>query len=499
MSEVLVLVDIAAKQEYIFSSNKLKDMVGASEIIARATDVETIKENCKEFDFDTSKIKDGFSGGGNAYLFFDELEIAKEFIKKYSLHLLKTYPSLVPYLLPFKMSGEYQKDIADAKDELDKIRNSFYPLTHSLNIGFERLCPSSNIGVDNEGKISKATDIKRKMVEKSKRFNKYLEGKGYEFSSELDKIYIHNNAFISVVHCDINALGQKVRKLKNKEESKEFSKKIDLIMQEAFAKMIDKLVNHLDNGGFEFKDVKITKDSFKDKKENKYYLPIRPIILNGDDFTFVSEGRLGVWLSKIFIKELENAFEEKNKNFNNELKEIFGGSLYASAGIAICKAKTPFSRAYQLSEELASKAKALAKEDESKSSLAFLILSNQVKSGLNYLENTYTSERTTGKNEFINHKGYFINNKNEKYKGYDFDELLSLIKILNKMARSKMMKIRDLLFYNDERSLTQYIEIYCENDEFNASDLLDGNEIKHKNMLLDAIELSAFYPQKDGQ
>lgn len=492
MSEVLVLVDIAAKQEYIFSSNKLKDMVGASEIIARATDVDEIRKlNLTEFS------ESSFSGGGNAYLFFDELEIAKEFIKKYSLHLLKTYPSLVPYLLPFKMSGDYQKDIADAKDELDKIRNSFYPLTHSLNIGFERLCPSSNIGVDNEGKISKATKSKREAVEN--RFDKYLENTQYKFSSELDKIYIHNNAFISVVHCDINALGQKVRKLKNKEESKEFSKKIDLIMQEAFAKMIDKLVNHLDNGGFEFKDVKITKDSFKDKKENKYYLPIRPIILNGDDFTFVSEGRLGVWLSKIFIKELENAFEEKNKNFNNELKEIFAGSLYASAGIAICKAKTPFSRAYQLSEELASKAKALAKEDESKSSLAFLILSNQVKSGLNYLENTYTSERTTGKNEFINHKGYFINNKNEKYKGYDFDELLSLIKILNKMARSKMMKIRDLLYYSDKESLKKYIEIYCENDEFNASDLLDGNEIKHKNMLLDAIELSAFYPQKDGQ
>lgn len=483
MSEVLVLVDIAAKQEYIFSSNKLKDMVGASEIIARATDVDEIRKlNLTEFS------ESSFSGGGNAYLFFDELETAQEFIKKYSLHLLKTYPSLVPYLVPYEMSGDYQKDIAGVKEELDKIRNSFYPLTHSLNIGFERLCPSSNIGVDNEGKISKATDIKRKMVEKSKRFNKYLEGKGYEFSSELDKIYIHNNAFISVVHCDINALGQKVRKLKNKEESKEFSKKIDLIMQEAFAKMIDELVNHLDNGGFEFKDVKITKDSFKDKKENKYYLPIRPIILNGDDFTFVSEGRLGVWLSKIFIKELEKAS-----------KKHFNGGLYASAGIAICKAKTPFSRAYNLSEELASKAKALAKEDESKSSLAFLILSNQVKSGLNYLENTYTSERTTGKNEFINHKGYFINNKNEKYKGYDFDELLSLIKILNKMARSKMMKIRDLLFYNDERSLTQYIEIYCENDDFKSSDLLENKIIKHKNMLLDAIELSAFYPQKDGQ
>lgn len=478
MSDYLVLVDIAAKQEYIFSSNKLKDMIGASEIIASVTNVEEIRKlNLAEFS------ESSFSGGGNAYLFFDELETAKKFIEKYSLHLLKTYPSLVPYLVPYKMSGDYQKDIKDAKDELDKIRNSFYPLTHSLNIGFERLCPSSNIGVNDGGEISNATASKRNMVENAKRFNKYLDAKGYEFSNELDKIYIHNNAFISVVHCDINALGEKVRKLKNKEESKEFSKKIDLIMQEAFGQMIDKLASRLDNDGFEFKDIKITKDDFK--KDDKYYLPIRPIILNGDDFTFVSEGRLGVWLSKTFIEELEKASTK-----------YFDEGLCASAGIAICKAKTPFSRAYNLSEELASKAKALARVDKSKSSLAFLILSNQVKSGLNYLENTYTSERIN--QDYINNKGYFIN-KNEKCKGYDFDELLSLIKILSKMARSKMMKIRDLLYYSDKESLKKYIEIYCENDEFKPSDLLENGEVKHKNMLLDAIELSAFYPQKDEQ
>lgn len=474
MSDYLVLVDIAAKQEYIFSSNKLKDMVGASEIIARATDVNEIKKlNLAKFS------ESSFSGGGNAYLFFENKKIALEFIEKYSLHLLKTYPSLVPYLVPYEMSGDYQEDIAGAKDELDKIRNSFYPLTHSLNIGFERLCPSSNIGVNDGGEISNATASKRKMVEKSKRFNKYLEGKGYEFSSELDDIYIHNNAFISVVHCDINALGEKVKKLDSKEKSKEFSKHIDEIMQEAFEKMIDKLIELIKSkpvfaGGIEYKL----------KKAN--VLPIRPIILNGDDFTFVSEGRLGVWLSKTFIEELENASTK-----------YFDEGLCASAGIAICKAKTPFSRAYNLSEELASKAKALARVDKSKSSLAFLILSNQVKSGLNYLENTYTSERIN--QDYINNKGYFINNKNEKYKDYDFDELLSLIKILSKMARSKMMKIRDLLYYSDKESLKKYIEIYCENDEFNASDLLENGEVKHKNMLLDAIELSAFYPQKDEQ
>lgn len=480
MSDYLVLVDIAAKQEYIFSSNKLKDMVGASEIIASVTNVEKIKEDCKDFGFDKSKIKDSFSGGGNAYLFFDSLEIAREFIQKYSLYLLKTYPSLVPYLVPWEMKGNYQKDIKDAKDELDKIRNSFYPLTHSLNIGFERLCPSSNIGVEGkEGKISKATDIKRKMVEKSKRFNKYLKGKGYEFSSELDDIYIHNNAFISVVHCDINALGEKVKKLDSKEKSKEFSKHIDLIMQKAFGQMIDKLIELIKS-----KPVFVGDIEYKLKKAN--VLPIRPIILNGDDFTFVSEGRLGVWLSKTFIEELEKAS-----------KKYFSDGLYASAGIAICKAKTPFSRAYNLSEELASKAKALARKDESKSSLAFLILSSQVKSNLNYLENTYTSERLN--QDYINNKGYFIN-KNEKCKDYNFDDLLRLIEILNKMARSKMMKIRDLLFYDDDENLKKYIEIYCENDDFKPSYLLENSKVKHKNMLYDAIELSAFYPlQKDGQ
>lgn len=139
MSDYLVLVDIAAKQEYIFSSNKLKDMVGASEIIAKATDVEIIKENCKEFEFDKSKIKDGFSGGGNAYLFFDGLEIAREFIEKYSLYLLKTYPSLVPYLVPYEMSGDYKEDIRKAKAKLDKIRNSFYPLLLMINDIFNEL------------------------------------------------------------------------------------------------------------------------------------------------------------------------------------------------------------------------------------------------------------------------------------------------------------------------------------------------------------------------
>lgn len=217
MSDYLVLVDIAAKQEYIFSSNKLKDMVGASEIIASVTNVEEIRKlNLAKFS------ESSFSGGGNAYLFFENEKNALEFIEKYSLHLLKTYPSLVPYLVPYEMSGDYQEDIRKAKAKLDEIRNSFYPLTHSLNIGFERLCPSSNIGVNDDGEISNATASKRNMVENAKRFNKYLDAKGYEFSNELDKIYIHNNAFISVVHCDINALGEKVRKLKNKEESRIF-------------------------------------------------------------------------------------------------------------------------------------------------------------------------------------------------------------------------------------------------------------------------------------
>jgi hypothetical protein len=79
-------------------------------------------------------------------------------------------------------------------------------------------------------------------------------------------------------------------------------------------------------------------------------LSIRPIILGGDDVTFVCDGKLGIYFAKIFIEKFQQT-------------SINGKSLTACAGVAIIKTKYPFYRGYWLAEELCKNAKRKRKRD----------------------------------------------------------------------------------------------------------------------------------------
>lgn len=81
-------------------------------------------------------------------------------------------------------------------------------------------------------------------------------------------------------------------------------------------------------------------------------LPIRPIVLGGDDITFVCDGKLGIYFAKMFIERFEEAAEE----------------LTACAGVAIIKTKYPFYRGYWLAEELCANAKKKRRAESSTSS-----------------------------------------------------------------------------------------------------------------------------------
>jgi hypothetical protein len=83
-------------------------------------------------------------------------------------------------------------------------------------------------------------------------------------------------------------------------------------------------------------------------------LQIRPIVYGGDDVTFVCDGRLGLSLAALYLKE----FEAEKKNIPD------GKDLTACAGIAIVKTHYPFARAYQLSEALCSNAKKFMRDEK---------------------------------------------------------------------------------------------------------------------------------------
>ncbi len=83
--KILTIIDVTGTQDYIFGTNRLRENIGASELVALATD-SWVKM------FAARNVI--FCGGGNAFLLFDNLDDAREFTKKFTKKLLLDAPNL---------------------------------------------------------------------------------------------------------------------------------------------------------------------------------------------------------------------------------------------------------------------------------------------------------------------------------------------------------------------------------------------------------------------
>lgn len=76
---------------------------------------------------------------------------------------------------------------------------------------------------------------------------------------------------------------------------------------------------------------------------NDKMLPIRPIIVGGDDITFVCNARIAVQAAHFLMQEL--------------LSDNNGMSISSCAGIAVIPTSYPFFRGYEMAEQLCDSAK----------------------------------------------------------------------------------------------------------------------------------------------
>ncbi len=83
--------------------------------------------------------------------------------------------------------------------------------------------------------------------------------------------------------------------------------------------------------------------------DGKILLPLRPVLLGGDDLTFLCDGRVALHLAEVALDA-----------FSGDVANL--GSVTASAGVALVPAHTPFDRAYELAEVLCGNAKARRRE-----------------------------------------------------------------------------------------------------------------------------------------
>jgi len=500
-----VLLDTVSIQRYIFSTNNLKENIGASRIVEDIYDShlkEVIKglfvvsdddyynaweENPEEIAIlKSSPFEIGYIGGGNALLFFKEEEKAKEFIKYWTMRLLIHCPGLIPACAIAKIDfNDFSRSLKNLFKQLAENKSSFVPQTVIKRHGITAECPNTGYSAEiwceklpeeKKNYISSVSNAKIMAAEEAnKKLQEILKDLGFAdeftFTDEIDKLgqTKREESHIAIVHIDGNDMGKRFQSLNDLVSLRKLSKSVREATLNTFKEMLKKLVEKIENGEIEKEGIKLQKE------KGKTILPLRPIIIGGDDITFVSEGRLGIWLAKIFLEEFQK-------------QQVSDGKpLSACAGVAITKAKYPFYRGYKLSEDLTRSTKDARKDANDNGSwidfhIAYGGFSGELKE---IRENHY--------------KTPLVNLVLRPYKIDDLNDLLKgVAKLKNKFPRSKILELRSVLYSGENEQKLFLEEIKARGLQLPGyKEDFNGNEIvvDKKTPYFDMIELMEFYPE----
>lgn len=415
-----ILLDTRSIQRYIFAGNELRSHVGASYLVEQAFEkhlLETLREVTGDKSIDNNAWKTApdditiksdnvnceiaYIGGGNALVLFKEAAQAQKVVENWSKKLLTAAPGLKTGAA----IGEF--DLNDSKISLEQLhrqlkqyQNSVFTnialpetgltlecaltgdsgnIYSSINSNKSRYISSEAYAklaafdeADNKLKVSdnkleKSAD--NKPAEQEPDIVREILAQGYKFTNSIDSLgQPEGENYIAIVHIDGNNMGEMFQKagVEGISAYRKLSTRVAGITQKAFAKLMESIAAEyptylqykLPNGQRAFK--------LKDKT-----LPIRPIIIGGDDITFVCPGRLGIEYARRFM---HNMFEKGSVNKHGKADNIIPDlKIECCAGIAILPTKYPFFRGYELAEQLCGAAKAKSRGTNS-SWLDFAIL-----------------------------------------------------------------------------------------------------------------------------
>lgn len=343
MSErYLTILEVSQKQAYIFQSNKLRENVLNSAVIAWIMDADYLEETVGDQSMFNKRDNLVYSGGGHTVLEFPDKEQAIRFVKKITNVIKKDYPDIEIFAktVSYEADKSPAENLKELTKALEKKKSERRAAFHQGSFGVEE------IDTNTLKPMLYPNEKTNEMPKKEEQTDKHLMAEGFHRVSKFEELggTKDQSNFIAVVHIDGNAMGKRVERLHQKlnefgweeykEKLKTFSESIDNDFKAAYKEMSEHVADNIRND--KLKDLNIVEKKF----------PVRRIITAGDDICFVAEGRIGLECAVTFINKLSN---RKNK--------VDGQGYAACAGVAIVHQKYPFYKAYELAEMLCSSAK----------------------------------------------------------------------------------------------------------------------------------------------
>lgn len=354
MDRVLTILEVSKKQDYIFSSKKLRDNVSGSAEIGYVTGSAFFQACAGDLYVEEKNLV--YAGGGHTVLQFENMEQAVRFTRRVTEEAMRRFQGMEI----FAKSISYEEHKTPGEN--------LNTLTAALEIKKARRKASFRFT---------SFGVERQRERERSQFNDLIQPpEPWAFPTEFHQIVTagEEDNFIAIVHIDGNAMGDRVAKLYERcrgswpqccQSLKRFSEGIQNDFEEAFRRTVEQLIA-------------------ASPALCPPVLPIRPVILAGDDVCFVVTGSLGLETARMYLENLEKMHNQED-----------GRPYAACAGVAIVHEKYPFHRAYDLAEELCSNAKRYgAKLDKSGriSALDWHIEFGELKDGLADLREEYQTE-----------------------------------------------------------------------------------------------------------
>ncbi len=458
----IVSYDVRGIQDYIFRTDKVKEIIGASEIIDKLIfdglrdSVKKWKSNNKselivdltcDSKFDKSKdVVALFIGGGNATVYYKNEQLAKEISEKLSVYVLDhTYSLNLAVAMTDMTSDNYNEVYLDL---MEKMRTTKSTMPYCKPIGAFPLCKvedSTGLPIykgdksrESKCKIkafnSLKTELDKKKKESSNADNSYEKLRFYDETIIDNMVREEDNSLVAVIHIDGNNMGDHFAKAVPSDADfdsavqiiRDISKKIDESYQNAFDTVLEKLKG-------------ISENSLDEKYKDRVF--IRRIIRAGDDISYIINAKFAFDSVKVFLEEVEKC----------------GKSYSACAGIAFCHSHFPFSNAYRVAEELCSNAKKRAKHEDYtivdgdkkyvRSAVDFQILSHMNAAYLDDYREKQFKFKYEDKDYNLLRRPYILDRENdtEKVQQYSFNAFLELLKSLKneKLTRSDIKDMRN--------------------------------------------------------
>ncbi len=368
---VLTALDVMGVQRFVFSTNRLQDVVAGSWLVYWSTSSDGALQ-------DLIPKEDIFlAGGGNVIAKFESIEEARQFTAIYTRRLYDRVPGLEVAVVhkPFE-DAKLAEVLQEVQIELAQAKTEYLPGVPLLGLSVNAACCETGLpatGFDrNDLTAPLSAGVLKRREESSNACERWMPflyaHSGFNFPLELDHLgrTYGETSQIGIVHIDGNGVGQKIagwlsKKVEEGAEDKdvqreyrEWSQAIDGLGLKAFQDIVNRVCQATEKKDEEIWMIgKPTELSFRLAKVNGgWMLPLRPILLGGDDLTFVCDGRIALALAETAL----SVFDKSN------IPHL--GRISACAGIAIVRAHAPFIRTYKLAESLCTSAKRMLKEEK---------------------------------------------------------------------------------------------------------------------------------------